>query len=73
MLAPFGFLAGSPDITKASNPPEERRLLASVYDIKLSGNKKSAICEMDANSTSENSDTVIARAKLGYCSVNIIT
>ena len=34
--------------------------------------QKRAICEKDANSSYENSDTVFARAKLGYCSVEII-
>ena len=34
--------------------------------------QKRAICEKDANSSYENSDTVFARAKLGYCSMEII-
>ena len=54
-------------MTKASNPPGDRGLLASVDIMKMT-KIKSAICEKDANSTCENSDTVFARAKLGYCS-----
>ena len=71
MLSPFSFWAEYAGYNKSQQPPD-RRLLASVHNIRMPKNKKAPFAKY-ANDTQEDSDTVIAAAKLGYCNNSIIS